>query len=101
MNPEIKAKWVEALRSGKYRQGQDFLKNGNTFCCLGVLREIIEPGSEELDDRGAQYLHPKFCAIAGLEPHKVGKTNDVYVLAHMNDDGKPFSEIAYWIEKNL
>jgi hypothetical protein len=38
MNERIKKLWVEALRSGKYKQGRGKLRNeSNEFCCLGVL----------------------------------------------------------------
>jgi hypothetical protein len=38
MNPEIKQKWVDALRSGKYKQGIEELKDSEgRYCCLGVL----------------------------------------------------------------
>lgn len=37
MNPEIKAKWVAALRSGEYEQGKHALRDAEQFCCLGVL----------------------------------------------------------------
>ena len=37
MKPEIKQKWVEALRSGEYSQGKLRLYNGRSYCCLGVL----------------------------------------------------------------
>lgn len=41
MNQEIKAKWVEALRSGEYKQCIGRLKNDHgEFCCLGVLCDI-------------------------------------------------------------
>lgn len=46
MDPEIKAKWLDALRSGDYTQGRSFLavKNEDTdqfdFCCLGVLCDL-------------------------------------------------------------
>jgi len=41
----LKAKWVAALRSGKYKQGRGFLKAKDsegdwTYCCLGVLCEV-------------------------------------------------------------
>ncbi len=38
LKPEVKAAWVEALRSGKYKQGQKFLFDNDTqsYCCLGV-----------------------------------------------------------------
>jgi hypothetical protein len=42
MNPEIKAQWVTALRSGEYKQGKGYLNRGGKFCCLGVLCDIAE-----------------------------------------------------------
>jgi hypothetical protein len=43
MNPEVKAKWVSALRSGKYQQGKHLLRpTENQFCCLGVLCDIAQ-----------------------------------------------------------
>lgn len=41
MNAEIKQKWVEALRSGKYQQGRNRLKSGESYCCLGVLCDVL------------------------------------------------------------
>jgi hypothetical protein len=45
VNPDIKRRWIEALRSGEYRQTQEVLVEpdpilGDAFCCLGVLCEI-------------------------------------------------------------
>jgi hypothetical protein len=41
MNSEVKAKWLEALRSGEYKQTRYTLRSGtNGFCCLGVLSDI-------------------------------------------------------------
>lgn len=45
MNPEIKAKWVAALRSGEYKQTTGVLTEVNddgttSHCCLGVLCEL-------------------------------------------------------------
>ena len=40
MNPEVKAKWVAALRSGEYKQVEGALKKGIGFCCLGVLCDL-------------------------------------------------------------
>lgn len=52
MNPEVKQKWIKALKSGKYQQGnaklcQRIKKNDNPeqytygYCCLGVLTELF------------------------------------------------------------
>lgn len=38
MKKHIAKKWAEALRSGKYKQGMNRLRDEkNNFCCLGVL----------------------------------------------------------------
>jgi hypothetical protein len=51
MNPEIKTRWVTALRSGNYRQGTRKLAHKEDkadpmqHCCLGVLCELaVEDG---------------------------------------------------------
>lgn len=50
MKKAIAMKWVEALRSGKYKQGLGRLHNPdtNTYCCLGVLRDISGCKSNDL-----------------------------------------------------
>lgn len=45
MNPEIRARWTAALRSGEYQQGLEALRQVDEdgdyeFCCLGVLCEL-------------------------------------------------------------
>lgn len=45
MKEDIKNRWVEALRSGKYKQGQNVLHQSyegqnDSFCCLGVLCDL-------------------------------------------------------------
>lgn len=45
MNPEVKKKWLEALRSGKYQKATSRLHytrplEGDSYCCLGVLCEL-------------------------------------------------------------
>src|SRR6478752_3030143 len=34
-------KWQEALLSGKYKQTRNVLNDGNGYCCLGVLCDIV------------------------------------------------------------
>jgi len=43
LRPSVKKKWLEALRSGEYKQTQGELRSEdkpNSFCCLGVLCNI-------------------------------------------------------------
>ena len=54
LKPEIKTRWVEALRSGKYMQTQGTLRNGEGFCCLGVLCDIVK------NDLNIEWEYEKF-----------------------------------------
>lgn len=123
MNPEIKQKWITALRSGGYLQGKGGLRikgwpisKTEKFCCLGVLCEIAvkagvipapvndaslsfyKYGGEQI----ASTLPAEVIAWAGLPsgnpilPKRAHRT-----LAEMNDSGVSFSEIADIIEENL
>lgn len=57
MKAELKEKWLEALRSGKFKQGKGALRNSaDEYCCLGVFCSVaglpfIGPG-EELSSTG-------------------------------------------------
>jgi hypothetical protein len=49
---DIKTKWIEALRSGRYAQTKGYLRTidqeGNScYCAAGVLADIIDPGAWE------------------------------------------------------
>jgi hypothetical protein len=94
MNPELKAKWLEDLRSGKFPQARLRLRGALGYCCLGVLREIISPRSLAMADN-AELLCADHLDRAGFS-HPVQSA-----LSKMNDEGKSFSEIADWIEANL
>ncbi len=42
LSPELKEKWLEALKSGNYKKGKNILYNdiNNSYCCLGVLCDV-------------------------------------------------------------
>lgn len=98
---ELKTKWLEALRSGKYQQGQGLLRQGNKYCCLGVLAEI---NGEHWNQFGRSY------SIDGVFGQSVymykGPFADAFSeildnAAEMNDQGIPFEEIASYLEREL
>ena len=105
MNAEIKARWIAALRSGKYQQGHGYLRIKDRFCCLGVLCDVVEP-SKWKQVYGVDYFRHDFYS-AGF-PSVVflnrielaqGSTKE---LVQMNDhQDKTFAEIANHIEANL
>lgn len=114
MNIELKAKWLEALRSGKYKQSQGFLNTLNGMCCLGVLCDVVDsskwyenpdpystlkvyPGNPPEDGSADMMCFPPM-AITRL----ADLTNDEMCnLAERNDGGDTFHEIADWIERTL
>lgn len=104
MNAEIKAKWLEALRSGKYEQGICYLQNNGRFCCLGVLCDLMEPdGWQKREDESRIVLHDgqqDFPALSIME--RVGLLDiEAHALIDLNDGNESFTEIADYIETNL
>lgn len=112
MNPEVKTLWLEALRSGDYKQATGALNRmGVGQCCLGILCEVavaqgfpllveaVEPYNGEqrvMYNQELGLLPPEVRAWAGVDSCASGR------LIEMNDDlKKNFSEIADWIEANL
>lgn len=63
MRKEVMKKWVKALRSGKFKQGQGTLKQFNKkgqeqHCCLGVLCELY---NETMKKNKKKTLPEKVC----------------------------------------
>jgi len=112
MNPQIKQKWVSALRSGDYQQTQEHLRTEDGFCCLGVLCDLY--GKENNVEWKLPGMSPYYgfqsCVVelplsvmewAGVEdddPYISAKRN---TLAVINDNGTTFNEIADLIEEHL
>lgn len=101
MKQPFKQEWIEALRSGKYKQGVKYLRYNEEFCCLGVLCDLVAPTAWQKHDCWDFYYND---GIEGYLPpsviDKVGLfSNQENKLAVMNDNGKTFEEIADYIEK--
>lgn len=104
MNPDIKAKWIPALRSGDYPQTQFGLRDSTGFCCFGVLCDIVDPNGWEVSSKTGtkRYSHNLESAYPSREVfHKAGLPSGYAKLANMNDSGSSFSDIADYIEEYL
>lgn len=117
MKPKVKEKWLEALRSGEYKQTKKHLRDENGFCCLGVLCDIHakETGGEWLGGDDAYtyqdwggILPPSVMEWAGLDGADADLPETVRVgyetcgtLSSVNDAGASFERIATIIEKQL
>jgi hypothetical protein len=126
MNSQVKEKWIAALRSGEYSQGDGKLRSDKGFCCLGVLCDLYaqEPFTQGWKFNGeyeesplpmdywyfdgeSEFLPESVMKWAGLEancPEVAVDTDEdvVYdLIANLNDTGYSFSTLADIIEKQL
>jgi hypothetical protein len=108
MDAQLKAKWIEALRSGEYQQANGELRDTSEdtpkYCCLGVLCNVMGASWGQglplldglmLQSEDEELLSPEALDMAGFNQRIEG------TLASMNDSGTPFPEIADYIEKHL
>jgi len=118
------ADWVNALRSGDYEQGQDYLCRDGKFCCLGVLCEIQGLPKQNVEGdiyfvfdnmnsyatkravqqsvipRAAQATILEDLNLTQVVEDEVGDKLSLHTrLICMNDEGRSFNEIADFIEK--
>lgn len=114
MKQEIAKKWVEALRSGEYKQTDSVLcqryPDGSLgHCCLGVLCrlndkvEVIEKDNELFFDAEKSVLPftvKNWAEMKTVDGNFDLEDNEFNSLVEMNDDGVSFLEIADFIEKN-
>lgn len=104
LDPEFKAKWIAALRSGEYKQGKDeMLNESGEMCCLAVAAHVCGVSKDNI--RGHKYpsgLLPADRFKMPLFFQNCRPDDGPWRLAVMNDiENKSFSEIADYIEKNL
>lgn len=115
LKPEIKKKWVAALRSGEYKQARRLLHGGGGYCCLGVLCEVMAKDTgldfgEFADENEEMPNHELIDTVFDcetLESHTwavtpPGEGKVPTSLAMLNDsDGFTFDQIADLIEEQM
>lgn len=111
MKPRIKKLWIEALRSGEYKQGKYRLVNERgtptKFCCLGVLTNLYVEATGDADvwerrDNTLDYAVQRWAGLIGPNPWLGPLDNAEGSSAiDLNDNGVPFPEIADLIEEYL
>jgi hypothetical protein len=111
MNPQIKQKWVDALRSGEYQQTQKRLRTEDGFCCLGVLCDLYgkENNVEWQHNEVVGYFYENHSFSlpssvvewSGVEDGNPFVNDQTSSLGSLNDKGSTFIEIADLIEEQL
>ena len=109
MTPELKTKWIDALRSGKYVQGNGHLCADNKYCCLGVLYEVM--GGKWISDETSTVKLTKLRSATQLFDYdqELGiSMEQMATLASLNDGPsngaelpRSFNQIADYIEANI
>lgn len=99
---EVLRLWVDALRSGKYRQTEGTLRDEKGYCCLGVLCDLARKDGGPNWHRNYGEWH--CMEESGLLPAQIAafmglnkKQQDLIALK--NDKGESFKQIADYIEE--
>lgn len=106
LNKKLLKKWIKALRSGDYEQGEGSLcsDDGRRFCCLGVLADIQGFEWEVASDGLIPvYKNNRKMARSSSDylPEKIAEGLDGPLqeeLIGMNDGCASFNQIANFIE---
>lgn len=111
MKPEIAKLWCDALRSKKYKQGKNCLRNDtDQYCCLGVLCDLHSKHTGRRWALKGYVFH--YCGSIAALPVEVrqwaglkskwGEIDSTGTeLTTMNDTGRRFATIAKVIEKHV
>lgn len=120
LNPEVKKLWVDALRSGDYKQGNGKLLLDGKYCCIGVLCDLMIKSGADTEGHVSKRLRPDGPDCWGLPdgPSRIALQDwaGMDVSAHRtqvrigrytatlffhNDQGRTFNKIADAIEEQL
>jgi hypothetical protein len=113
MDVKVKTAWVKALRSGKFKQGDGQLYDGQNYCCLGVLAQVqgaavrkgtLQIGGKDVrkkDGAGEmEILAPEFaCGLHTKTQNRLAAMNDG--IGSYYERQHSFEQIADFIEKRL
>lgn len=103
IDTDLRDRWIAALESGEYQQADGRLRraslhgDGDAYCCLGVLCNLLDPNAWDATEDGFQvwgdeksiFIPPvEALARVGLDEGIAGD------LATRNDGGDTFREIA-------
>ncbi len=118
LKPQVKQRWLQALRSGKIKQARGKLrKKDNSMCCLGVLCNLHAESHPKIAAK--QTKKTSYMGDSSLPPVEVLKWAfknwdtqgghvgveipgaDGIALAEKNDIGASFKQIADIIEKHF
>lgn len=93
----LQTQWLEALESGKYEQGKNYLKRDSKFCCLGIVCDLAGFAHGEWDVHLPDALTEQYGFFTNFGEVDGGARDS---LVCRNDTGSSFAEIAAFIRAN-
>jgi len=111
MDPGLRDRWIEALESKKYKRCKNRLRDGDAYCPLGVLCDLVDPKGWKREGpmhfRGEGWFHQKrrgkpsadILRTIGLSSWACGKLEDVNWLRVSPPNS--FARSIEWIRNNL
>ena len=111
MTPKLFDRWIAALKSGKYKQTVNVLRDENGFCCLGVLADKLCPEGWEAGATGTPFRHSfegglRIGILRDIPPEVCSLSPSVQAhLSRLNDGTYgyrkyAFPEIANFLQKH-
>ena len=106
MKPEIKTKWLAALRSGDYLNGVGQMIKREpddtiSYCCLGVLSVVAKEEISKRDYLGAAYFTPADAIALGLTRADGRGEWHSGPLSKLNDGAFDFDKAIDYIKERL
>lgn len=115
---ELVEKWIEALESGKYRQGlgvlvKDYGTPKARYCCLGMACQVIVDNKvrklnlKEYSDESRGLLDASIAKLIGIDEGGGFRTPVIHrgryydSLVELNDGGVKFKTIARIIREQI
>lgn len=104
MNKKVKSLWIQALRSGEFRQIQGQLCIDDQYCVLGVLSVLSLVNGQctyDHDGLGGRFDNRRYSL--SFNTRAWAKITDIQAdyMARLNDQGLNFEELAKIIEKEF
>jgi hypothetical protein len=98
ISESFKQKWVKALRSGKYKQGNGSMYDtlSKSYDPIGVAHRIVGVKNTKIANKAVPTKQHRF-----VPSILASDTNLVEKLIDFNDRGMSFKWIASYIEKHL
>lgn len=99
MDAELKERWITALTDGSFKRARGKLKDGNGYCCLGVVCKLA---GETVSDMGiySEGEWHKSYPPARLND-ALGLTDHYLRLAGYNDEAAPGDEFPDTVIKYI